>query len=82
MSLIVVERVFPESYTIEEMRELSEASGWCLETYNVKWLQTLRSSDGRRTLCFYSAPDTEAVRQASRLAKIPVERIWAADKLP
>jgi hypothetical protein len=35
------------------------------------------SLDGKRMLCFYEAPDAEAVRVAQREAALPVEAVWA-----
>jgi hypothetical protein len=35
------------------------------------------SLDGKRMLCFYDAPDAEAVRIAQREAAMPASAVWA-----
>ena len=74
---VVVERWFAAPVRFEEIKALAEAKAWCLDTYNVKYSHTFFSVDGMRMLCFYSAPDAEAVRSVQRETGAPVTAIWA-----
>jgi hypothetical protein len=52
------------------------AKAWCLDTYNVKYAHSFFSTDRKRMLCFYLAPDAEAVRNVQREAGAPASAIW------
>jgi hypothetical protein len=73
---VVVERSFVSPVRYEDIKALGEATAWCLETYNVKYSHTFFSLDRKRMLCFYRAPDAEAVRNVQREAGAPVSKIW------
>jgi hypothetical protein len=74
---VVVERQFEAPVLFEDIKALSQAAAWCLDTYNVKYSHSIHSLDRKRMLCFYSAPDAEAVRSVQREARAPVSAIWA-----
>jgi len=74
---VVVERSFDEPVTFESIKALSKAAAWCLDTYRVKYSHSVHSLDCKRMLCFYAAPDAEAVRSVQREARAPVSAIWA-----
>lgn len=73
---VIVERSFASPVRYEDIKALAEAKAWCLETYNVRYAHTFFSLDGKRMLCFYSAPDVEAVRSVQRESGAPVSAIW------
>lgn len=74
---VVVARSFDAPVTFEEISAREGAKAWCLETHGVTYSHTYFALDGRRMLCFYAAPDAEAVRVAQREAAMPVEAVWA-----
>jgi hypothetical protein len=74
---VVVARDFDEPTTVEAMQAIEDAAAWCLEQRQVTFLRTFFSTNCRRMLCLYQAPDAESVRQAQREAGMPVERVWA-----
>jgi hypothetical protein len=74
---VVVERSFTTPVRYEDLKALAEAKAWCFDTHNVKYSHTFQSLDGKRMLCFYSAPDAEAVRSVQRETGAPVTVIWA-----
>ena len=76
MSVIVVERVFDEPVDFDDLQRREEQSSWCLETHRVKPLYSYFSGDRRRMLCFYEAPDAEAVRRTQTEAGLPVSDVW------
>jgi hypothetical protein len=78
---VVVERSFAAPVRYEDIKALGEASAWCLETYNVKYSHTFFSLDRMRMLCYYAAPDTEAVRRVQREAGAPVTAVWAGSSV-
>ena len=78
---VVVERSFAAPVRYEDIKALGDAKAWCLDTYNVKYSHTFFSLDGKRMLCFYAAPDTEAVRSVQREAGAPVSAIWAGSSV-
>ena len=74
---VVVERSFEAPVRFEDIKALSQAAAWCLDTYKVKYSHSVHSLDRKRMLCFYAAPDAEAVRSVQREARAPVSTIWA-----
>jgi len=73
---VVVERSFAAPVRFKDIAGLAQAKRWCLETHRVRHTHSYFSLDGKRMLCFYEAPDAEAVRIAQREAALPVEGIW------
>ena len=74
---VIVERSFAEPCVLDELQAQEDSRQWCLDTYNVKFVRTLFSRDGKRMLCLYSGPDAEAVRAAQREAGMPLDRVWS-----
>jgi hypothetical protein len=73
---VAVERSFPAPVRYEDIKALIGAKAWCLDTYNVKYAHSFFSADRKRMLCFYTAPDAEAVRSVQREAGAPAAAIW------
>ena len=65
----------PVPFSAWELPE--QAAAWCLDTYKVKYSHSVHSLDRKRMLCFYAAPDAEAVRSVQREARAPVSAIWS-----
>jgi len=80
MQLVVVERLFDEPFDIDGFEDIRKDGKWCYDLYRVRYLKTYFSTDRRRMICLYEAPDAEAVRQVSRQLGAPFERVWAADE--
>jgi hypothetical protein len=74
---VLVSRVFEQPVAFQEIRALENAGAGCLEEQRVRFVRTFFSTDRRRMICLYHAPDAESVRIAQREAKMPVERVWA-----
>lgn len=73
---VVVERSFAAPVTFDDVAKIANAKLWCFETHRVRHTHSFCSLDGKRMLCFYEAPDAEAVRVAQREAAMPVDGIW------
>jgi len=74
---VLVSRRFGEPAVLAEIQAIEDAGGGCLEAHRVRFVRTFFSSDRRRMVCLYHAPDAESVRMAQREAGMPVERVWA-----
>lgn len=74
---VVVERSFESPVTLEEIQSIEDAGAACLTARHVAFVRTFFSRDRRRMICLYRAPDAESVREAQRLAGMPVDRVWS-----
>jgi Protein of unknown function (DUF4242) len=78
MPRYVVERAFPDGLRIPGG---SYGAAVCLAVVDrntdagVTWMHSYVSEDDRKTFCVYDAPTPEAIRKASSLNEIPVDRI-------
>ncbi len=78
-SVIVVRREFDLPVRFEYLQSKEEERAWCFERHEVSFLQTLFSTDRRRMLCCYSAPDADTVRGLQRDGGMPFEEAWRAE---
>lgn len=74
---VVVARSFAAPVKFADIAAMGLAKSWCFETHRVKHVRSFHSLDGKRMLCWYAAPDAEAVRAAQREAAMPIESLWA-----
>ena len=81
MRRIVVERSFEPPLTEEELRAIEGRMASCLDLYQVRWIRSFWSSDRRRMICEYEAPDVASVRNVQREADAKFDRAWAAELL-
>lgn len=78
---VLVERRFDAPVHLEDIHAIEVAGKGCLEARNVVYERTFFSTDRRRMVCLYRAPDAESVRQAQSQAGMPVERVWLFQRL-
>jgi hypothetical protein len=78
---VLVERSFASPVRLEDIQAIEDAGAWCLEAQQVTFSHTIFSLDRKRMLCFYQAPDAEAVRIAQRKAGMPVDAVWAFSRV-
>jgi len=78
---VAVERRFAEPVELADISAMEKDHSWCLETRNVSFVRTFFANDRTRMICLYQAPDAEAVRQAQRQAGMPMERVWAFQRI-
>jgi hypothetical protein len=74
---VIVVRSFKQPVTLQEIQDIEDAGIACLDTRNVRFIRTFFSSDKKRMICFYEAPDAESVRQAQREAGVPFDEAWS-----
>ncbi len=78
---VLVERSWDDPVALDEIQAREDAGAWCLETHRVKFVRTYFALDHRRMFCLYQAPDAESVRLAQREAAMPVDRVWAFQRI-
>jgi hypothetical protein len=75
MTDMILERTFDSAITGDDALKMALSSEGCFSLYRVDWNQSFLDNDGRRMLCWFTAPDAESVRQAMRQLEVP-EAIW------
>jgi hypothetical protein len=75
---VVVEREFEGTITVDTLRAAAHAGRWCFDQYRVRHLGAYMSTDGRRLVCLFEAPDLEAVRRLNAAVGLPCSATWAA----
>lgn len=73
---VLVRRTFAQAAALAEIQAQEDAGARCLEVRQVTFVRSYFSTDRRRMLCLYRAPDAESVREAQRYAGMPVEDVW------
>ncbi|WP_331067579.1 nickel-binding protein [Steroidobacter sp.] len=78
---VLVERSFQQPVELAEIQAIEDAGHWCLRAHRVKFARTFFASHRKRMLCLYQAPDAESVRLAQRQAAMPMDAVWAFDRI-
>jgi hypothetical protein len=78
---VLVERAFDAPVAFERVHALEESKDWCLAQHRVQWVRSYLSSDGRRMLCLYRAPDAESVRRAQHEAGLEFDALWSFERV-
>jgi hypothetical protein len=60
-----------------DFKVLPESTDGCLKLHRVDWKHSYLAADGRRMLCWYTAPDAESVRLALRQLQANMDGLWA-----
>ncbi len=81
MAMVVVEKTWEQPITPEMLAQAGAHMIECLKIRDGKWVRSLITPDGRRTICTFEAPDAEAVRQTYREQGVEFDAIWAAQTL-
>lgn len=76
MTDMMLERSFDPAMDRDGVLAMAARSEGCFSLYRVDWNQSFLARDGKRMLCWFSAPDAESVRQAMRQMDVP-EVVWA-----
>jgi hypothetical protein len=79
--IVVVERAFAEPSLARALAERERQAADEQGRHGVLLLRTFTSRDLRRMLCFYEAPDAEAVRSSQEQAELALDRIWSGSSL-
>ena len=79
MPQLIVEQTFEQPLTDEEHGRMGARLDPCLEAHGARWVRSYVSTDRRRMVCAFEAPDAEAVRTSYRSAGVAFARVWVAD---
>ncbi len=79
MANLVVEQTFENPLTSDELTAMAKRVDPCLEAHGAKWVRSYISSDRKRVVCKFEAPDAEKVRESYRSAGVTFDRVWTAD---
>ena len=74
---VAVERSWQDPVNMDDIQAKEDAGAWCLSLRNVKFVRTYFTTDRKRMVCLYNAPDAESVREAQREAEMPMDSVWA-----
>lgn len=78
MTLVIVETTYDPPLTDDRRQSDQGRLYACMALRGVEWLQSFESTDGRRKVCLFRAPDTDAMRESLRSAGVPFDRVWPA----
>ena len=78
MSTVVMERVFAEPPTDEELERMKQNTETCLEINDASRVKTFASGDRKRFICIFEGRDLESVRRAIESAGVDYESMWTA----
>ncbi len=78
MPSMVVEQIFEEPITPEQMNAMAKRVDPCLEAHGATWIRSYVSADRKRVICEFEAADAEKVRESYRSAGVDFERVWTA----
>lgn len=78
---VLVERTFDQPLAFEDVQSNERAASWRLPLHRVRFAQSFFSADRTRELCLYQAPDAESVRLAQREAAMPMDDVWAFERI-
>jgi len=76
---LMVEQTFDPPLTDEQHSADGRKLDDCLGQHGARWVRSYLSSDHRRMVCEFEAPDAEAVRVSYRSAGIRFDRVWTAE---
>ena len=79
MTHLIVEQTFETPLTDDEHARIGQRLDRCLEAYGARWIRSYLSTDRRRMVCEFEAPDAEAVRSSYRSAGLAFDRVWTAE---
>ncbi|WP_416140491.1 DUF4242 domain-containing protein [Halomonas sp. HK25] len=74
---VFLERCFERSLEVAFVQEVTLAAQDCFDLHRIQWQGSLLARDGRRLVCYFRAPDTEAARFTLRQAGAEVAGLWA-----
>ena len=79
MPRYLIERTFPDDGLIIPMDEMGAQMCNLVVSNNaqdqVTWVHSYVSEDKLKTYCIYDGPSPEAIRQAARRSRLPIDRI-------
>jgi hypothetical protein len=78
MARVIAEQIFEHPVAEDALTDFTKRLAPCLDLRDGTWTRSYVSSDRRRMVCEFEAPDADSVREALRSAGIPFDRVWTA----
>lgn len=78
MERIVVDQCMAPPIRFADIAAMEEQGQWCMQQYRVRHTESLLSIDGQRLVCFFEAPDAEALRGVLRQLDVAYVALWQA----
>jgi len=75
MHRYVIERTFPAGALTGLNAEAKAKVNANNTTVGVRWVESYANADKTKTYCIYEGPSEAAIREASRLNKLPVDSV-------
>jgi hypothetical protein len=75
MHRYVIERTFPAGALAGLNAEAKAKVNANNATAGVRWVESYANADKTKTYCIYEGPSEAAIREASRLNKLPVDNV-------
>jgi hypothetical protein len=75
---LIVEHTFETPLSDDQLSADSRKLDDCLARHGAQWVRSFVSTDRRRMVCEFTAPDAEAVRVSYRSAGVKFDRVWTA----
>jgi Protein of unknown function (DUF4242) len=75
MHRYVIERTFPAGALAGLNAEAKAKVNANNTTAGVRWVESYANADKTKTYCIYEGPSEAAIREASRLNKLPVDNV-------
>lgn len=79
LRFVLVERVFADPVNYAGIKVAEDVGASSADLRAVRHLRSYFSSNRRRMVCVYGAPDVEAVIKVHRQAGVPFDRAWGAE---
>jgi hypothetical protein len=76
---LIAEQTFDEPLTEDDHGRIGRRVDDCLAQHGARWVRSYLSTDRRRMVCEFEAPDAEAVRVSYRSAGVKFDRVWTAE---
>jgi len=80
MTDLFLERSFDQPLCRTDVHEIARRCAGCFSIYNVEWVQSLLSGDGRRMFCQFISPDVESARIALRQVGAVIGALWSGSQ--
>ena len=78
MAHIIVETTYDKPPSDADLTAGGVKLAPCLEKPDGRWIRSYLSTDRRRRICEFEAPDAESVREAFAAAGIACDVVWTA----
>ncbi len=79
MARVICEQSFETPLSDEQYTADSARADRCLEQHGAKWVRSYFSTDRKRMICEFEAPDAETLRLSYRSAGLRFDRVWTAE---